>query len=612
MAGLRGRLRSRSAAPSGRRTLTNAEAVSGEAGRAEVALEKAKLNDSSELVLVQNKSLSVDDPAFRGDDRRCHRAPREVARGLQAQLSRRAAAARSPADGHSALIEFELPSDLTNGRGQGRRHARRGYRRRSAAIRGSGSSSSARPAPRRRFRPSSSEDLKKRRDDLAADHPGDPAARLRRAGGGLCAVAARFLGGAGDGRPAGASQPAGADGPQRLLGGGAGRPRRRRRLLALLPAPRARGEAGGRSVGGGRACGRGGNLRAGGARLGRDRDRRDGRDAAQRRPDLHLVCGGHDDRRRGGDVRLADGAAGGPLQARRPGREGEDPVPAPLPRASRRAVRLGLDRRSRHAAAGPLRWWPRPASWSRSRFRRSSMHTVVSGSDDLPRDIPVVQTYDRVTEAFPDKGASRRVVVEADDVTSGAGCRGDRGVPRAGGDAPGRQGPGQGATRAPTARPRRSTCRRSGAAATPRRPRRWSGSASGSCPGRLRGCRGRRGQRHRPGGPVEGLQRVAGPAPAARFRLRPRLRLPADAGHVPLDRRPDQGDRAQPALGGRRLRGAGAGVPEGAGRVTARLPLERRRQLLAAALPVRDPVRPLDGLPRADPQPGPRGRRPGA
>ena len=50
---------------------------------------------------------------------------------------------------------------------------------------------------------------------------------------------------------------------------------------------------------------------------------------------------------------------------------------------------------------------------------------------------------------------------------------------------------------------------------------------------------------------------------------------------------------------------------DGAGGVAARLPLQRRHQLLAAAVPVRDPLRPLDGLPRADPQPGPRGRRPG-
>jgi len=47
------------------------------------------------------------------------------------------------------------------------------------------------------------------------------------------------------------------------------------------------------------------------------------------------------------------------------------------------------------------------------------MHTVVSGPDDMPRDIPVVQTYDRVTEAFPSEGATSEVVVEAGDVTTG-------------------------------------------------------------------------------------------------------------------------------------------------------------------------------------------------
>jgi uncharacterized membrane protein YdfJ with MMPL/SSD domain len=47
------------------------------------------------------------------------------------------------------------------------------------------------------------------------------------------------------------------------------------------------------------------------------------------------------------------------------------------------------------------------------------MSTVVSGAEDLPRDVPVVQTYDRVTEAFPGEAAGSAVVVEADDVTSG-------------------------------------------------------------------------------------------------------------------------------------------------------------------------------------------------
>ncbi|HEX6781742.1 MAG TPA: MMPL family transporter [Solirubrobacterales bacterium] len=48
-----------------------------------------------------------------------------------------------------------------------------------------------------------------------------------------------------------------------------------------------------------------------------------------------------------------------------------------------------------------------------------SMQTVVSGAEDLPRDIPVVQTYDRITAAFPGEAAGATVVVEADDVTTG-------------------------------------------------------------------------------------------------------------------------------------------------------------------------------------------------
>jgi RND superfamily putative drug exporter len=47
------------------------------------------------------------------------------------------------------------------------------------------------------------------------------------------------------------------------------------------------------------------------------------------------------------------------------------------------------------------------------------MSTVVSGADDLPRDVPVVRTYDRVTAAFPGEGAGAKVVVEANDVRGG-------------------------------------------------------------------------------------------------------------------------------------------------------------------------------------------------
>ena len=81
--------------------------------------------------------------------------------------------------------------------------------------------------------------------------------------------------------------------------------------------------------------------------------------------------------------------------------------------------------------------------------------------------------------------------------------------------------------------------------------------------------------------------------------------VPAAAGHVPVDRHPDQGDRAQPAVG----RGAAYGVlklvfQDGCGEALLGLPADRRHRRLAAAVPVRDPVRPLDGLPRVHPEPG--------
>ena len=55
---------------------------------------------------------------------------------------------------------------------------------------------------------------------------------------------------------------------------------------------------------------------------GRDRDRRDGRHVDQRRQVLHLARRGRDHRRRDRHVRLADGAAGDAVLARRPRREG--------------------------------------------------------------------------------------------------------------------------------------------------------------------------------------------------------------------------------------------------------------------------------------------------
>ena len=117
------------------------------------------------------------------------------------------------------------------------------------------------------------------------------------------------------------------------------------------------------------------------------------------------------------------------------------------------------------------------------------LQTVVSGPDDMPRTIPVVQTYDRITEAFPGEAAGSTVVVKADDVTTGPvaaaigdlkqSAREDRVV----------NGP-------VTERDQRRRHRRLDRSADRRqlerrapRPRRWSGSATRSSRARSRASR---------------------------------------------------------------------------------------------------------------------------
>ena len=47
------------------------------------------------------------------------------------------------------------------------------------------------------------------------------------------------------------------------------------------------------------------------------------------------------------------------------------------------------------------------------------MTTTQSGPEDIPQDLPIMKTYDRFTDAFPDKVNINEVVVEADDVRGG-------------------------------------------------------------------------------------------------------------------------------------------------------------------------------------------------
>ena len=94
----------------GTKELTDAEAVSGEAGRAEVAIEKSKLAPSSEVVFLQSQQFTASDPTFRA-------AVGEATRKLErlpsvAQVSSPAdGGGQVSADGHSALVEFTIPGD---------------------------------------------------------------------------------------------------------------------------------------------------------------------------------------------------------------------------------------------------------------------------------------------------------------------------------------------------------------------------------------------------------------------------------------------------------------------------------------------------------------------
>jgi RND superfamily putative drug exporter len=48
------------------------------------------------------------------------------------------------------------------------------------------------------------------------------------------------------------------------------------------------------------------------------------------------------------------------------------------------------------------------------------MKIVTSGVDEMPKDLPIIQTYNKVKDVFPTEGVVATVVVEADDVRSGA------------------------------------------------------------------------------------------------------------------------------------------------------------------------------------------------
>ena len=115
------------------------------------------------------------------------------------------------------------------------------------------------------------------------------------------------------------------------------------------------------------------------------------------------------------DDRLAHRAAGGAVEARGPGRQGAFAVPGPPEGAARRGPGSGPSWTGCCGArccggaerCGALSCW---------RCRPSGC-TLALRPGALPRDIAVMQTYDRIQAAFPGESIPATVVVEADDVT---------------------------------------------------------------------------------------------------------------------------------------------------------------------------------------------------
>ena len=142
------------------------------------------------------------------------------------------------------------------------------------------------------------------------------------------------------------------------------------------------------------------DLRPRRPRLRLHRHGRDGGHAARRRPHVHLARHRRDHGRRRRDDRLAHRGAGDARLARRPRRQGPGAVPAPPQARRRREPHVERRADPRPQAPGAVRR-PGRAVLVALAIPAFSMHTVQTGTDDLPRKLEVMQVYDRMQAAFP-------------------------------------------------------------------------------------------------------------------------------------------------------------------------------------------------------------------
>ena len=142
--------------------------------------------------------------------------------------------------------------------------------------------------------------------------------------------------------------------------------------------------------------------------LRRHGDDRDGRHVPRRRADVHVVRDRHDRRRRAWRCSASLTVLPALLsQARRPRRQG--PRPRPRPRQGARGARVGLWSRDRRPRAAPPAAVAPVAGGRAGRPGDPGARGCTLGEPGTGRrcrsDMPVVQTFDRVQDAFPSESA---------------------------------------------------------------------------------------------------------------------------------------------------------------------------------------------------------------
>ncbi len=343
----------------------------GESGRADRILDAGFKQPAGESVLVQSDSLRVDRRGLHRRDRGRRRERLGPGRGRERPLPARPRE-RGP-DLRGRPLRARRVRDPRRGR-RGRREDRPGARR--GGRRAEGSSGALRRRVRRRQLGQGDRDRVRRRpregrSPVAAGHARHPRDRVRGARGRGHSAAARPHRGLRRVRPRRAAQPHRPDGAAGPGDRAADRARGRRRLLALLPAPRPRG-AGRGTQRAGRCRGRRRHVGPLGARLRADRDRGDGGDVPDRRPDLRVVRHLDDHRRRHRDARLPDRAPRAALDGWATASTGFTSRSSDACAATTARAGLGRDRRRGSSAGRCSRSCSRADCWSRSRFPRSS------------------------------------------------------------------------------------------------------------------------------------------------------------------------------------------------------------------------------------------------